>query len=87
MQEEYLPISYKIGGHYEIIKVLGDDEFEIVYIVKDIHRLETLFVIKELFLKEYCFRDEQNGIYILEKSKESFQKTKKNLIFEINIIK
>jgi hypothetical protein len=87
MQNEYLPIGYKIGSHYEIVKVLGDDEFEIVYVVKDIHRLETLFVIKELFLKEYCFRDEQNGVYILEKSKESFQKTKENLIFEVNIIK
>ena len=85
MQDEYLPIGYKIGGHYEIIEVLGDDEFEIVYIVKDIHRLDTLFILKELFIKEYSFRDDEKGVYILEKSKNSFEKTKKNVISEVNL--
>ncbi len=87
MKDEYLPIGYKIGGHYEIVKVLGDDEFEIVYVVKDIHRLGTLFVIKELFLKEYSFRDENSNLYILEKSKESFKKTKESVISEINLFR
>ena len=87
MQDEYLPIGYRIGGHYEIIKFLGNDEFEIVYVVKDIHRLETLFVLKELFLKEYSFREEENEVYIFEKSKSSFEKTKKNVISEVNLFK
>jgi len=87
MQEEYLPIGYKIGGHYQIVEVLGDDGFEIVYVVKDIHRLETPFVLKELFLKEYSFRDAENGVYILEKSKESFERTKEGVKSEINLFK
>ena len=83
--DQYLPLGLNIGGHYEIVKLLGEDDFEIVYLVKDIHRLETHFVLKELFLKEFSFRNE-NIVYTLEKSKDIFDETKKGIIADVNIL-
>lgn len=78
----YLPEGHILGGHYEIVKVLGEDEFEILYLVKDTHRLESLFVIKELFLKAYA-RRENEAVQIMAKSKLLFEDTKKEMIAEI----
>lgn len=80
----YLSNGYLLGGHYEIVKVLGEDEFEILYLVKDRHRLESLFVIKELFLKAYA-RRENETVHVMAKSKLLFEDTKKELISEITI--
>ena len=52
---EHLDIGYKIKDHYEIQKVLGQGGFGIVYLVKDTERLNNIFVIKELFAKEFSF--------------------------------
>ncbi len=81
----YLPEGHILGGHYEIVKVLGEDEFEILYLVKDTHRLESLFVIKEFFLKSYASREEDNSIKVKAKSKILFEETKKEMIEEIII--
>ena len=70
MQEsKYLTSGEKLGGHYEIVEVLGEDEFEILYLVKDKHLGEKLFVLKELFFQELSLRD--------------FEKIKKEVISEI----
>jgi hypothetical protein len=83
--DQYLPLGLNIGGHYEIVKLLGEDDFEIVYLVKDIHRLETNFILKELFLKEFSFRNE-NIVYTLEKSKDIFEEMKQGIINDVNIL-
>jgi len=82
----YLPVGSKIGGHYEIIQILGEDNFEIIYVVKDIHRLETLFVLKELFLKGFSLRDDRE-VYTLVKSKDMFEKKKKDTVREVGVLK
>jgi len=53
---QYLPIGHKISGHYEIIEVLGQGGFGIVYKVKNRHQLDEILIIKELFLKKDSFR-------------------------------
>lgn len=82
---EHLPTGHKLGGHYEIVKVLGRDNFEIVYLVKDVHRMDNL-VLKELFLKGSSFRDQAN-IYTQEKLKKEFQETKEGIIKEVTLLK
>jgi len=78
----YLSEGHILGGHYEIVKVLGEDAFEILYLVKDTHRLESLFVIKELFLKAYS-RRENEAVQVVAKSKLLFEDAKKEMIHEI----
>jgi len=46
---QHLPIGHILGGHYEIIKILGQGGFGIVYKVKDRHQLDKILIIKELF--------------------------------------
>ncbi len=83
VESYYLPEGHILGGHYEIVKVLGEDEFEILYLVKDTHRLGSLFVIKEFFLKSYASREENNSVKVKAKSKILFEETKKEMIEEI----
>ena len=83
---KYLPIGLKLGGHYEIVNVLGEDDFEILYAVKDLHRLNTPYVIKELFLNSYSLRDERHQLYTPAKSKYVFEETKKEVIEEIQLL-
>ena len=80
--KQHLPVGSQLDGHYEIIEVLGEDDFEILYLVKDTHRLQTLFVIKELFLKKISLRTESKEILTLEKSKDIFEDTKQELRVE-----
>ena len=80
--KQYLPVGFQLGGHYEIIEVLGEDDFEILYLVKDTHRLQTMFVIKELFLKNISLRTQDHTIHTLEHSKYIFEETKKELVVE-----
>lgn len=53
---KYLPIGANIANKYEIIDVLGEDEFEILYLVRDMHRKGSFFVLKELFLETFSSR-------------------------------
>jgi hypothetical protein len=85
MQEsKYLSLGEKLGGHYEIVKVLGEDDFEILYLVKDRHLKENLFVLKELFLEGISFRDANGTLHAPAKSKYVFDETKKEVILETN---
>jgi serine/threonine protein kinase len=77
-----LPIGYIIGSHYQIVKVLGQGGFGIVYLVKDLHKLGELLVVKELFAKEFSFRkrestmviNQSNMVHIFKKIKEDIKK-------------
>jgi len=85
---EHLPIGYRIGGHYEIIKILGQGGFGIVYLVKDIHRLDALFVIKELFSKEFSYRyRDGRSVYNKAEARNIFEKIKADIISEVNILR
>jgi hypothetical protein len=81
----YLSIGTKLGGHYEIEKVLSEDEFEILYLAKDLHKRGEYVVLKELFLKSYSQR-EGNDVVSPAKSKIVFEETKKEVIKEVNTI-
>jgi len=87
MKNHYLPVAFKLAGHYEIVELLGEDEFEILYLVKDLHLAEKLFVLKELFLPSYTSRNEDNSLNIMAKSKQIFEQTKKDVIAEIEVLK
>ncbi len=84
---QHLPIAFKLGGHYEIVKVLGEDDFEILYVVKDLHLGDKQFVLKELFLPAYASRNEDHTLYVMAKSKQFFEQTKKDIIAEIEVLK
>jgi serine/threonine protein kinase len=85
---EYLQIGYKIAGHYEIIKVLGQGGFGIVYLVKDIERLDEQCIIKELFVKEFSYRNRgSNSISNKKMAEKTFKKIKEDVKEEINILK
>jgi len=87
MKNHHLPVGFKLAGHYEIVELLGEDEFEILYLVKDLHLAEKLFVIKELFLPSYASRNEENSLTIMAKSKQIFEQTKQDIIAEIEVLK
>jgi hypothetical protein len=78
----YLSIGTKLGGHYEIEKVLSEDEFEILYLAKDLHKRGEYVVLKELFLKPYSLREDKE-VHTLAKSRIIFEETKKEVIKEV----
>jgi len=84
---QHLAIGHKISNHYEIIKVLGQGGFGIVYLVKDIERLDSLFVIKELFLKELSYRSrDETTVYNRKERKKLSIKVKKDIKDEVIIL-
>jgi len=83
-QSNYLPIGLTLGGHYEIIKQLGQNDISILYVVKDTHRRETLFVLSELFIKESSKR-KGNEVFSTEASQTLFEKYKQETITQINL--
>ena len=87
MKSNYLPIAFKLAGHYEIVEVLGEDDFEILYLVKDLHMGDKKLVLKELFLPSYSSRNDDNTLNIMAKSKQIFEQTKKDVIAEIEVLK
>jgi serine/threonine protein kinase len=84
---QHLPIGYRIGGHYEIIKILGQGGFGIVYKVKDTHQLDKILIIKELFIQSHSFRKvNETTIYSKADAKELIEKIKKDVVEEVNIL-
>lgn len=84
---EHLAVGEKLAGHYEVLHVLGEDTFEIVYLVKDLHMGDEKFVLKELFLSEYASRGEQNHVDIPAKAKQSFEQTKQDIMQEVQTLR
>ena len=80
---KYLPVGTNIGGHYEIIDVLGDDDFEIVYLVRDNHRRGSFFVLKELFLETFSSRSNKS-VFTIPEAQGVFDKRKKEIKLEID---
>jgi serine/threonine protein kinase len=84
---EHLDIGYKIKDHYEIQKVLGQGGFGIVYLVKDTERLNNIFVIKELFAKEFSFRKrDERKVTHKPKAITLMKKIKEGIIREVKIL-
>ena len=82
-----LPTGYIIGGHYEILKVLGQGGFGIVYLVKDLHKLNELLVVKELFAKEFSFRKRESTVVINQSNMvHVFQKITEDIKKEVTIL-
>jgi len=85
-KSKYLSRGTNIGGHYEIIDVLGDDDFEILYLVRDTHRKGSFFVLKELFLETFSSRKNKLVVTVAE-AKGLFEKQRKEIISEVNFLK
>ena len=83
MSNKYLVNGTTIGGHYEIIDVLGEDDFEILYLVKNIHRDGSFFVIKELFLEVFSER-KGNNVETIPEALGVFNKRKAEIITELD---
>jgi len=82
-ENKYLPIGSNIADKYEVIDILGEDEFEILYLVRDIQREKTFFVLKELFLETFSSR-EGELVFTIPEALGVFHKRKKQIIEEIN---
>ena len=80
---KYLSTGTIVGGHYEILDVLGEDDFEILYLVKNIHREGSFFVIKELFLEVFSER-KGNSVETIPEALGVFNKRKAEIISEID---
>ena len=83
MSSKYLANGTIIGGHYKIIDILGEDDFEILYLVKNIHREGSFFVIKELFLEVFSER-KGNSVETIPEAQGVFNKRKAEIIREID---
>ena len=81
-ENKYLPIGAIIAKKYEVVDVLGEDEFEILYLVRDINRKGSFFVLKELFLETFSKR-EGELVFTVPEALGVFHKRKKQIIEEI----
>jgi len=71
-----------ISGKYEVIEMLAKDDFEILYLVRDIHRKGSFFVLKELFLETFSSRRDQ-AVYTVPEAEGVFNKRKRQIIEEM----
>ena len=83
-EENYLPFGTVIADKYEVIDILGKDDFEILYLVRDIHRKGSFFVLKELFLETFSSRKD-GLVFTVPEALSVFYKRKKQIIEEVNI--
>ena len=81
-ENKYLPTGAVIAKKYEVVDVLGEDEFEILYLVRDINRKGSFFVLKELFLETFSSR-EGELVFTVPEALGVFHKRKKEIIEEI----
>jgi len=81
-EENYLPFGTVIADKYEVIDILGKDDFEILYLVRDIRRKGSFFVLKELFLETFSSRKD-GLVFTLPEALGVFYKRKKEIIEEI----
>jgi len=79
---KYLPIGSIIGDNYQIVDILGEDDFEILYLVRDTNRIGSFFVIKELFLETFSSRLKY-AVSTIPEAQGVFQKRKQEIISEI----
>jgi len=79
---KYLPIGAIVGKQYEILDILGEDDFEILYLARDTHRKESFFVLKELFLETFSSRSE-TAIFTIPEAQGVLDKRKKEIITEL----
>jgi hypothetical protein len=84
VNSKYLPIGSIIGKHYEIIDILGEDDFEILYLVRNNKQKETFFVIKELFLETFSSRNEDFAVLTISEAQGVFEKRKKEIILDLD---
>ena len=84
VNSKYLPIGSTIGKHYEIIDILGEDDFEILYLVRNSKQKESFFVIKELFLETFSSRGENNVVSTTSEAQGVFDKRKQEVINDID---
>jgi len=82
-KDKYLPVGSIIGGHYETVDLLGEDDFEILYLVRDNHRRGSFFVLKELFLETFSSRHEKS-VHTIPQAQGVFNKRKEEIIIEID---
>ena len=82
-KDKYLPTGSIIGGHYETVDILGEDDFEILYLVRDNHRRGSFFVLKELFLETFSSRNKES-VYTTPQAQGVFDKRKNEIIKEVN---
>ena len=81
-EENYLPFGTVIADKYEVMDILGKDDFEILYLVRDIHRKGSFFVLKELFLETFSSRKD-GLVFTVPEALGVFYKRKKQIIEEI----
>ena len=81
-KNKYLPAGSIIAKKYEVIETLGEDEFEILYLVRDIKRKGSFFVLKELFLETFSSR-EGELVFTVPEALGVFHKRKKQIIEEV----
>ena len=82
-ENKYLPAGSIIAKKYEVIETLGEDDFEILYLVRDLNRTGSFFVLKELFLETFSSR-EGELVFTVPEALGVFHKRKKQIIQEVN---
>ncbi len=81
-ENKYLPTGSIIAQKYEVVDILGEDAFEILYLVRTLQKKGSFFILKELFLETFSSREKQNVVTIPE-AEGVFNKRKKQIIEEV----
>jgi len=84
--DNYLPLGTTIAEKYEVVDFLGNDAFELLYLVRGVHRKGSFFVLKELFLETFSFREGQS-VHNIPEAEGVFEKRKKQIIEEVGKLK